>query len=152
MRMNRVSVLRFCVPSHTVECSLSQFFPRLRSAGCLFTSCLCVIKKVFIKMRMPYFKSRQMDSLFHFLRFVHLLLTLRDNRRKRATVFLYRLNRTWRESLKQTTNKKLNCCRIRSCVLSSHFNTAARGSVSYRSYSSQRKTISQGQYQGSPAI
>ena len=131
--------------------ALSQLFPCLRSAGCLFTSGLCVIKKVFIKMRMLYFKSRQIDSLFHFLRFVHLLLTLRDKRRKRATVFLYHLNRTWRESLKQTTNKKLNCYRIR-CVLSSHFNTAARGIVSYHSYSSQRKTISQGQYQGSPAI
>jgi hypothetical protein len=54
-------------------------------------------------MRMPYFKSQQMVSLFHFMRFVHLLLTLNDKRRKRAAVFLYHLNRTWRESLKQTT-------------------------------------------------
>lgn len=132
--------------------ALSQLFPWLRSAGCLFSPGLCVIKKVFIKMRMPYFKSQQMDSLFHFLRFVHLLLTLCDKCCTRATVYLYQLNRTWRESLKQTTNKKLNCYRIHSCVLSSHFNTAARGSVSYHSYSSEHKTISQGQYQGSPGI
>jgi hypothetical protein len=49
--------------------------------------------------------------------------------------------------------KKRNCYRIHSCVLSSHFNAVARGGVSYNySYSSQRKTVSQGQYQGSPAI
>jgi hypothetical protein len=52
-------------------------------------------------MRLPNFKSQQMDSLFHFMRFAHLLLTLRDKRRNRAAVFVYHLNRTWRESLKQ---------------------------------------------------
>jgi hypothetical protein len=116
-------------------------------------------KKVFIKMRMPYFKSQQMDSLLHFLRFVQLLLALRD-KRNRVAVFLYHLKRTWRESLKQTTknkqtNKEINKTTATEyflCVLSSHFNAAARGGVSYHSYSSQSKTISQGQYQGSAAI
>ena len=103
--MNRVCVLSFCAPSHTLECLLSALPLSQKCWLPLLVMSLCN-KKVFIKMRMPYLKSQQMDSLFHFLRFVYLLLTLRDKSRNRAAVFLYHLNRTWRESLKQTKINK----------------------------------------------
>jgi len=100
MRMNKVSVLGFfCAVSYSGMLSLSALPVSQKCWLPLHVVYLCN-KKVIIKMRMPYFKSQQMDSLFHFLSFVHLLVTLRDKRRNRATVFLYHLNRTWRESLK----------------------------------------------------
>jgi hypothetical protein len=163
-------------------------------------------------MRMPCFKSQQIDSLFHFLRFVHLLLTLRDKRCYRAVAFPY----TWTEPGGNSWNKQGEEKRLTATeyipVFSHHISTQLPGGsvlsfsfiiitfvkgkvcflflnpqdevgpsisssvvlcsfvlsvslvvlvlvfslcpscVRVHSHSLQRTTISQGQYQGSPAI
>ena len=155
LHANERSVFSFCVPSYTLACSFSALPLSQKCWLPLYVMSLCN-KKVFIKMIMPLNPNRWIAFL-HFLRFVHLLVTLHDKRRdpSSCTTWTEPGGNRWNKRTHPPEKKKknLNYYRIHSCVLSSHFNAAAGGGVSYHSCSySQRKTVSQGHYQGSPAI